>query len=482
MANIQSERVPKSWNSPLVMENKAQAVFAVPASQSWWRTLDRYQKDLFVLASLAWLFDCLGQQAFIIARNPAVSYLMPPATAPESLKEWGGYMTSIFVVGWATGGLIFGAMGDRIGRARTLAITILLYGLCTGLSGFSASMVDFGIYRFAAGLGVGGVFGLAVALCADSLPDQARSPALGLLQALSAVGNIIAGIAAIVLGYWQSLYPQSGQAWRLLFFLSAVPPLICVFFQFKLKEPEKWVIARAKGKATGVRFGSYASLLGEARWRKPALFGMLLCVAGVVGLWGIGFFSPELVNYIIGNALAAQHVPAAQIPGKRLMWVGLTMIVQNTGSFFGMLAFTRLAQNYGRKKIFALSALCAFASTVVVFKFLAQPWQIFVLCPVMGFFQLALFAGFAIYLPELFPLRLRSTGTSFCYNVGRFVAASGPFTLGVLQLHLSQSARTSAEKMDAFRNACCWVSLIYLLALLALPFLPETKGQPLPEG
>jgi MFS family permease len=99
----------------------------------------------------------------------------------------------------------------------------------------------------------------------------------------------------------------------------------------------------------------------------------------------------------------------------------------------------------------------------------------------MGFFQLALFAGFAIYLPELFPLRLRSTGTSFCYNVGRFAAASGPFTLGVLQLHLAQNAMTPAAKMDAFRTACCWISSIYLLALLALPFLPETKGKPMPE-
>ncbi len=248
-----------------------------------------------------------------------------------------------------------------------------------------------------------------------------------------------------------------------------------------MTEPEKWVKARAQGRIEGVRFGSYASLFGEARWRKPALFGMLLCVAGVVGLWGIGFFSPELVNYVIGKALAAQHVPAEQLPGKRLMWVGLTMIVQNTGSFFGMMTFTRLAHNYGRKKVFAIAAVCAYLSTVIAFKFLTEPWQIFVLLPIMGFFQLALFAGFAIYLPELFPLRLRSTGTSFCYNVGRFVAASGPFTLGFLQLRLAQGAVTSEAKMEAFRNACCWVAAIYLLALIALPFLPETKGQPLPE-
>src|ERR1700678_3362067 len=297
-----------------MMDSKPQsgaAAAVAPASASWWKPLDRYQKEVFILASLAWLFDCLGQQMFVIARNPALASIMPPGTGPDTLKEWGGYMTSIFVVGWATGGLIFGAVGDRIGRARALAITILLYGLCTGLSGLATGRVDFAVYRFVAGLGVGGVFGLAVALCADSLPDLARPHALGLLQALSAVGNIIAGSSAVILGYRQVLYPQSSPAWKLLFFFGAIPPLICVAFQFKLKEPEKWVAARAQGKITGARFGSYASLFGKARWRKPAMFGMLLCVAGVVGLWGIGFFSPELVRYV-----TMQDVPPAQRPGR----------------------------------------------------------------------------------------------------------------------------------------------------------------------
>ena len=163
------------------------------------------------------------------------------------------------------------------------------------------------------------------------------------------------------------------------------------------------------------------------------------------------------------------------------MWTGINMIVQNAGAFVGMLVFTKLAQKHGRKPIFAISFILAFLSTVTVFKFLSQPWHIFVLVPIMGFCQLALFAGFAIYLPELFPLRLRSTGTSFCYNVGRFIAASGPFTLGVLQLRLAQGAVTPDAKLEAFRNACCWVALVYLVGLVVLPFLPETNGQPMPE-
>lgn len=437
------------------------------------------------MASLAWTFDCLDQQLFIIARNPAIADLLKGAT-PELQKEWGGYATAIFVCGWAVGGLIFGAVGDRIGRAKTLAATVLLYSVFTGMSAFSQSIYDFCGYRFVTGLGVGGVFGLSVALVADSLPDRARPHALGLLQSLSAVGNVTAGLIAVLVG-WNQVTAIVGGAkpaadfWKYLFWIGAAPAFLCVFIQIRLKEPEKWVKARELGRATGVKFGSYASLFGEARWRKPALLGMLLCISGVVGLWGVGFFSPELVGDVIGRQLKAQNFPPEQIPGRRLMWTGITMIAQNFGAFFGMMFFTRMAQRHGRKPVFAVAFIAAFLSTAATFKFLSQPWHIFTLIPLMGFCQLGLFAGFAIYLPELFPTRLRSTGVSFCYNVGRFIAASGPFTLAILQAHLAAGAITAEAKLDAFRDACVWVSLVFLVGLVALLFLPETKDKPLPE-
>lgn len=443
--------------------------------------MNSYHWFVFLVASLAWLFDCLDQQLFIIGRNFALGALMPKA-APEVVKEWGGITTAIFVLGWATGGLIFGAVGDRIGRAKTLTMTVLLYSVFTGLSALSRNHIDFTIYRFVTGLGVGGVFGLAVALVADSVPDRSRPHALGLLQSLSAAGNITAGLIAVGLGLWMASNTHAaGTAWRYLFLVGALPAFLCVFIQIRLKEPEKWVQARAAGKLTGVRFGSYASLFGEARWRKPALLGMLLCVSGVVGLWGVGFFSPELVGDVIGKALKAENVALDQIPGKRLMWTGITMIMQNIGSFFGMMVFTRAAHRFGRRPVFAVAFIAAFLSTVLVFKFLSEPWHIFTLIPLMGFCQLALFAGFAIYLPELFPTRLRSTGTSFCYNVGRFIAASGPMTQGMLTVWLAAGVTSSEGKLEAFRNACAYVSCVFLLGLVALLFLPETKGRALPE-
>lgn len=430
------------------------------------------------MASLAWLFDCLDQQLFILARPAAMKSLLPPGVDPN---EYGGYATAIFVAGWATGGLVFGAVGDRIGRGRTLTITVLLYSLFTGLSALSTGWLDFAAYRFVTGLGVGGVFGLAVALIADALPDSARTGALGSLQALSAVGNVTAGLISMLVGQMVATNRVSPDwSWKLMFLLGALPAFLCVFLQWRLKEPEKWVKAREEGRRTGVAFGSYGSLFGEARWRKPALFGMCLCVAGVIGLWGIGFFAPELVGPVIERSLREQNLPTEKIAGARGIWIGINSIVFNVGAFFGMILMTRLCQKVGRRPAFAVAFVAAMVATIGYFQFFNGKGDIW-MSAIMGACQLALFAGFAIYLPELFPLRLRSTGTSFCYNVGRFLAASGPFTLGKLQAALKAGATTPEAKIDAFRSAATWMSGIFLVGLVALMFLPETKGKPLPE-
>lgn len=447
----------------------------------WWRALTPYHWFVFAMASLAWLFDCLDQQIFLLFRQQALENLLPAGTDPTEIKKFGGYATSIFVAGWATGGLIFGSLGDKFGRARMLTMTVLLYSLFTGLSALSRGWLDFAAYRFITGLGVGGVFGLAVALVADTLPDHSRTAALGLLQALSAIGNISSGLISMWIGSLigsGSLSP--GTAWKMAFLMGAVPAFLCVFIQLRLKEPDKWVKTHAASRTSGKAMGSYRSLLGEARWRKPALLGMMLCISGVIGLWGIGFFSPELVGDVISNSLRANGVAETEIASQAAHWKGMNSIVQNIGAFFGMVAFAWLAQRSGRKPAFVIGFLGALAATYGYFEYFDGVKDIW-MSGVMGFFQLALFAGFAIYLPELFPTRLRSTGTSFCYNVGRFIAASGPFTMGLLQQALAKGATTPAEKLAAFRSTCQWMSLVFLLGLVALYFLDETKGKPLPE-
>ncbi len=457
-------------------------------SLPWWKQLNRYHWFVFTVASAAWLFDCLDQQLFILARNNAIQTLLGgPSADPSQVKEYGAYATSIFVAGWAVGGLIFGSVGDRVGRAKTLALTVLLYSLSTGLSALSRNVNDFYMFRFLTGLGVGGVFGLAVALIADSLPENVRSKALGWLQSLSAVGNVTAGLCSLSLS---SVDPSV--SWKYMFLIGAAPAFLCLFIMLRLKEPEKWTQAKLASKQVGGKaMGSYSSLFGEPRWRRPAILGMVLCIAGVVGLWGVGFFSPELVATALDKSLRADGLEGADLAAAKSRWSAYNLIVQNIGAFFGMLAFSRLAGAVGRKNAFAVGFIAAMAATIFFFRSFDAKSDIW-MTGVMGFFQLGLFAGFAIYLPELFPTRLRSTGTSFCYNVGRFIAASGPFTLGALQKSLSDraisilpetadAAAQAAAKLDAFRDAACWLSSIYLLGLIVLPFLPETKGQPLPE-
>jgi MFS-type transporter involved in bile tolerance (Atg22 family) len=201
----------------------------------------------------------------------------------------------------------------------------------------------------------------------------------------------------------------------------------------------------------------------------------MLSVAGVVGLWGIGYFSYDLFQPVLMRTFGAQGLSGAALAGKTTTWIGITSMFQNLGGFFGVYAFTYLTHYTGRRIAFAVSFLSALLMTAYTFWHLHAISDIFWMVPLMGFSQMTLFGGYAIYLPELFPTRLRSTGTSFCYNVGRAVAALGPFTFGYL------TGSVFAGHAEPMRYAGVSMSLVFLLGLAALPFAPETKGRPLPE-
>src|SRR6202044_252986 len=162
-------------------------------------------------------------------------------------------------IGWGTGGLAFGVLGDRIGRARTMLWTILIYSLFTGLSALSVGFWDFAFYRFLTGLGVGGQFAVGVSLVAEVMPERARPFALGLLQALSAVGNVIAALISMLMAYL--VYVEAiSSAWRIMFVIGTVPALLAILIRRRLKEPERWQNAAAK-VTLGERFRSYRSEL-----------------------------------------------------------------------------------------------------------------------------------------------------------------------------------------------------------------------------
>ena len=417
--------------------------------QPWWRELTRYHWFVFVVAALGWLFDCLDQQLFVLARPAAMKELLPALDDPrafgELVKIYGNYATSIFLAGWAIGGLVFGVLGDRIGRAKTMMLTILLYSVCTGLSALSKGFWDFALYRFLTGLGVGGEFAVGVALVAEVMPVRARPHTLALLQALSSVGNVAAALINMGLGVAESEGLVSSP-WRIMFVIGALPALLVLVIRRRLKEPDRWQRASHEG-AVGRQLGSYAALFRHPTWRRHALVGLALACAGVIGLWAVGFFTPDLMRAVQRQGVARQvydeqielarqqatrgvwnswnrcgswkriqsqrrsTAPLGQlkaeiepmINGRLAIWAGITMITMYVGGFLGMFAYGWVAERIGRRGALALSFLAAFGSTVCVFLFLDHFHDLFWLVPLMGFCQFSLFAGYAIYFPELFP-------------------------------------------------------------------------------
>jgi MFS family permease len=440
-------------------------------SEAWWRLLTPRHWFVFSVASLSWFFDCLDSQFFNLARDPASDALL----GDRALSTvYAPYTTSVFLLGWAAGGLFFGALGDRHGRARVLTLSVLLYSLFTGLGAFSGSFLQFCVYRFLTGCGVGGVFGLAVALVADTLDDRARAPALGLLQSLSTWGNCLAGLIGMGIGMLgaRGLLPFGLAPWQALFLVGALPALLCVPILRRVPEPERWRQARAQEQSAPA--GSYRSLLREAPWSRHAWLGLLACSAGIIGYWGIGNFHPRIVGNIVEVHLRGAALSPAVLASEQAFWRSAGLLLQNIGGFFGMLACSWVAQAWGRRPALLGSLLLSFATTVLVFRNLHEFEHIYWMLPLMGFGQMAVYAVYAIYLPELFPTRLRSTGTSFCYNGGRIIAATAPFTISRITANLGAD-------IEAFRSAGQWASLLLLSGLLALPFLPETRHQPLPE-
>lgn len=423
-----------------------------------------YHWLVVVIASCGWLFDCMDQRLFILARESALKELLsrdPAALA--SIKTHIGYATTSMILGWATGGIIFGMMSDRMGRVKTMVATLLVYSGFTGLSGLATSWVDFTIYRFLVGLGVGGMFGAATTLVAESVPSQFRAVALGSLQALSAMGNIIGSVVSLWIPPGAQGYLGSYAGWRVLFFVGILPALMIVPTIFVLKEPESWLKARADAAAGRLQkrnIGSPVELFRDPRWRRNTIVGLFLGVSGMIGLWGIGFFSPELISTALRGA------PQDVVDRVR----GLGTAFQDVGSFFGMVTFTLVASFISRRLAFLGALLLSMVVTMFVFHSLTTARDAYWMLPMMGFAQLAVFAGYSIYFPELFPTRLRGTGVGFCYNTVRYLAAPAPILFG----HLAT--------MMSFRNAAVLMSTIYLVGCVALIWAPETKGKALPEN
>lgn len=433
----------------------------------WYEGIPHYAWVVLGISALGWLFDTMDQNIFNLVRQPSLTdILRQQGVAEDQLKaavtEAGGRMTAIFLLGWAVGGFIFGMIGDRFGRARTMALTILIYAVFTGLTGLTNDVFWYGVCRFLTALGVGGEFAAGAALVAEVFPARSRTMALGTLQALSAVGNMMAGIITLMLS-------EVNNSWRWAYAIGALPAILVFFIRRVVKEPDKWVEAQQKAQEREQSLGSIPGLFKEPQIARNTIAGTLMAVAGVGGLWGVGFWLPELTTLAFTNS--------GLTPGEMGRVRSYVFLAQQVGALFGMFAFALLCERMGRRPTLAIFLVAAFGAVQGTFRNLTDLSSAFIWAPLLGFCALAPFSAFAIYFPELFPTRLRATGVGFCYNCARILAAAAPFALG----NLAKANEVAGDPAAGLRTAASIVACIYFVGLIGVAIAPETKGKPLPE-
>ncbi len=413
-------------------------------------------RQLFVLfvAYLGWVFDLMDVFLMVLVKDRAMAELLGPGASQREIGVWGGWALGITLVGWSAGGLLFGMVADRWGRTRTMALTILIYSVFTGLTGFSQTATQLLVLRFIAALGIGGEWGAGASMIAEVFPKASRAMAAGILQSASGTGFF----AAILLEY------LVGGNWRYAFFGGAVPAVLALVVRLGLSEPEVWVAARQSAAGVRARVGSLVAVFDEPELRRRLLLATGLAVVGIFAYWGTNFW----VNSRFTELLRGQGAAPDEIASG----VRRALLVLNAGNMVGFLSFIPLTNRVGRKRAFVVFHLGSLVSMPAAYLFSTDYATGLALFFFAGLFTSGIYSGYTIYFPELFPTRVRATGASFCYNVGRIVAAPGPILMGWLTGALEYAA--PAGQRIAYAGAI--MGCFYILAFAVIPFLPETKG------
>lgn len=426
-------------------------------ANSWRQGVTGYQWLVLFVAWLGWVFDSMDATIYALVLHPALHELLHnPAgggVPQEAIGWYGGIIFSIFLLGWAAGGVVFGILADRFGRTRTLVFTILTYAVFTGLAALSTTWWQLAICRFLTALGIGGEWAAGAALVAEVWPESKRAKAAGLLQSAWAGGFLLAAIINLLM---------REHGWRPMFVVGIAPAIVALFVRLWVKEPERWTKAREAATRAGTAGLQELRLLFSPALKRSTLVGSGLAFVAVFGLWGATNWTPTLVS----SLKEFQTTDPARVAS----YASYATILLNAGALVGYLTFGPLADQIGRRPTFALMCLGSLIMLPATFLTPRSYAHLLLLLPVLGFFNNGIFSGFAIYLPELYPTRIRATGAGFCFNVGRVLASAGPFLTGWL-----------VATLGGFGRAASAVALIYLVGLLIVPFGPETRGKALPD-
>jgi MFS family permease len=425
------------------------------------------EKWLALLAAfLGWMFDGLEMGLFPLVARPALHELIGPGAA-DSIGTWFSLIMAGFLLGAALGGVIFGWLGDRIGRVRAMVWSVLVYSVFSGLCGFAQTPWQLGALRFLAALGMGGEWALGVALVMEIWPARARPLMAGLIGAASNVGFLL--IAVMGLGLTKVIgelgaglrgmhLPEpwvqallAGGGWRILLFLGAMPAFLTLVIQLFVPESRRWQRAAQgapKNRLADVFRGGLA---------RTSLLGIGLGAVALLGTWGSVQWIPAWADRL------SNKMPEAK---------SYAQICSGGGAIvFSILAALMAQWSNRRWTYFGMCALSLLACEILFLAPFAFGWRYLGMVFLVGGMSASFYGWLPLYLPELFPTRLRATGQGLAFNFGRILAAAG--TLGAGQL-------LNAIHED-YAGMCSVISLVYILGMILIWFCPETKGKPLPE-
>jgi len=407
-------------------------------------------KRWLVLAAafLGWMFDGMEMGIFPLVARPALQEMQTAAHIVDEqfVQLWMGRITAMFLLGAAGGGLVFGWLGDRIGRVRAMSASILCYSLFTGLTYFAQTPWQLGGLRFIAALGMGGEWSLGVALVMETWPKEKRPLMAALIGAAGNLGYVvIAGLALF--------FPVTKDSWRWVMMVGAAPALLTFFIRMFVPESERW---RESVKKSG--HGKPLREIFSGALLRPTLLAIAFASIALIGTWGSIQWLP-----LWGDQMAGAGQPRAK---------ALTQLLSALGAIIGCLIGPWLGQKLGRRPTYF--ALC-FASLLVcayLFRFVHSYGGSFLLMVFLAGGVTASFYGWLpLYLPELFPTRVRATAQGVAFNSGRILAALGAWQMGELMNFFDKS----------YAKAGATITLIYIVGMLVIWLAPETKDRPLPE-
>ena len=438
----------------------------IAASQPWYRSLNATQWKTVFASNLGWTFDGYETFSLILVVGVALHDLLLPAQFGQ-IPVFAGTVIGITLLGWGIGGVIGGVLADYIGRRRTMIIAILAYSLTTGLSAFAWDWVSFALLRFLDGIAIGSEWSTGASITAETWPDNARGRGAGLMQCGLGIGFFLASFT------WLFVSAYGPGAWRIMFLIGVIPAFFTLWLRTGIPESQKWEQSNQKRKSAKARKKSgaalseedhaltrftFADLFADPEVRKRTVIVFLMSLTTTVAWWGISTWVPPFIAAAAGKA---------GLPPQT--WASYAGMSYNIGAICGYIGLGFMADRFGRKPIVMIFFAASLVFTFALYKWTTDLHLLLLVAAVNGFFTLGQYSWMSVWLPELFPTRMRATGMAFTFNSPRFIAFLGPLFAGAL-----------IAQLGGFSGMAVAFSFIYLLGFVLVPFLPETKGKPLP--